>query len=296
MMKVIVTIPAYNEERTLGGVLKSIKDVMESAKYSYKILVVDDGSKDRTAEVAKKAGAVVVSHPKNYGLAETFRTEMKKCLELGADVIVHTDADGQYRASEIPTLIKKVGEGYDLVLGSRFKGKIESMPLIKRFGNRAFSRVISNITGTKISDGQTGFRAFNRKLAEEIRIESNHTYTQEQIIRAVREKFKIAEVPAYFARRGGGTKSRLMRNPFDYAIRAWINIFRVYRDYQPLKFFGYLSLLVFVPGIIIGIWLVSLWIRFGVIGHLPLVMLTVLLIVMGVQIALFGFLADMLRK
>lgn len=295
-MKVIVTIPAYNEEKTLGNVLGSIKAVMDQAKYDYRLLVVDDGSKDRTAAVAKKAGAVVVSHPKNYGLAEAFRTEMQKCLEMKADVIVHTDADGQYRASEIPGMIKKVQAGYDLVLGSRFKGKIESMPLIKRLGNRAFSRVLSNITGTRISDGQTGFRAFNRKVAEDIKIESNHTYTQEQIIRAVREKFRIAEVPAYFAKRGGGTKSRLMKNPFEYALKAWISIFRVYRDYQPLKFFGYLSLLVFIPGIIIGIWLVSLWIRFGVIGHVPLLMLTVLLIVIGVQVALFGFLADMFRK
>src|SRR3989338_2039261 len=190
-MKVVITIPAYNEERTIGKVISNIKEVMKKTKYSYRILVVDDGSKDKTAEISKKSGAVVYKHPKNYGLAETFKTEMQKCLELNADVIVHIDADGQYLAREIPLLIKEIEKGNELVLGSRFKGKIESMPLIKRLGNKAFSRVISQITKTKITDAQTGFRAFTKEVAKKIKIISNYTYTQEQLIRAVREKFKI---------------------------------------------------------------------------------------------------------
>ena len=162
-MKIVVTIPAFNEEKTIGEVITEIKGVMDKTRFKYNLLIIDDGSRDRTKEIAEKAGAIVFSHPINYGLAETFRTEMKKALELNPDIIVHTDADGQYLASDIPKLIKPIIEKKaDIVLGSRFKGKIEKMPLIKRLGNKAFSRVISKITGTKISDAQTGFRAFTK--------------------------------------------------------------------------------------------------------------------------------------
>lgn len=293
-MNVVITIPAYNEERSIGRVVAGIKKVMDATKYKYKILVVDDGSRDRTADTAKKAGAIVYSHPMNYGLADTFRTEIEKCLQTKADVIVHTDADGQYRAEEIPKLISYVEKGYDLVLGSRFKGKIESMPLIKRLGNKAFSNVISQITRMKISDGQTGFRAFTREFAEKVKIESTHTYTQEQIIRAVKDKFKVIEVPVYFAKREG--KSRLMKNPFDYAFKAWINIIRVYRDYEPLKFFGTIGGFFFITGFIVGLWLVYLYLTTGVVGRLPSVILCMLLITLGIQIILFGLFADMGKK
>jgi glycosyltransferase involved in cell wall biosynthesis len=169
-MRLAITIPAYNEEKTIEKTVREIKKVVGKNKYDAKILVVDDGSVDKTAAVARNAGALVFSHPRNYGLAETFRTEIEKCLELKADVIVHIDADGQYVANEIPLLIREVKKGADLVLGSRFKGKIEEMPFIKRIGNKAFSVVVSNITGMKISDAQTGFRAFKKKLAQGLKI------------------------------------------------------------------------------------------------------------------------------
>ena len=294
-MQIVVTIPAYNEEKTIGDLIRDIHEVMKSGKYDYKILVVDDGSKDSTKEVAKKAGAGVYSHPKNYGLAETFKTEIKKSLVLGADIIVHIDADTQYQPKEIPKLLSEIENGYDLVLGSRFKGKIESMPLIKRLGNVAFSKVISNVTGTKISDAQTGFRAFTKEVAEKIGITSDHTYTQEQIIRAVREKFKIKEVPIYFAKRED--KSRLISNPLGYAVRAWINIIRIYRDYKPLKFFGVIGSLIFFTGVILGIYLsyVQLFGE-GVNRHLGLMMLDILVLSIGLQIIIFGFIADMIKK
>lgn len=228
-MKVIITIPAYNEEKTIRDVISKIKVVMDQTKYcySYLIIVVDDGSEDKTVEEATKAGACVFSHQENKGLAETFRTEMKICCELGAEIIVHTDADGQYKAEEIPLLIEQVENGYDLVLGSRFKGTIENMPFTKKAGNRAFSIALSLLTRRKISDGQTGFRAFTRKVAEEIQIISDHTYTQEQIIRAAQNNYSIKEVPIHFAKRNDG-KSRLMRSSLDYAFRAWKNILKIY--------------------------------------------------------------------
>ncbi len=290
-MRVVVTIPAYNEERTIEQVLTDIKQVMKNNRYSYKLLVVDDGSKDRTAEIAEKAGAVVVSHPKNYGLAETFRTEMQHCLKLGADVIVHIDADGQYRAEEIPRLISKITEGYDLVLGSRFLGKIESMPLSKRIGNKLASRVVSGIVGKRITDALTGFRVFTRTVAERIKTTSNHTYTQEQIIRAVQEKFRIAEVPIYFAKRHG--RSRLVKNFFEYGSKSLITVLRVYRDYKPLKFFGICGSIFLFTGLLLGAFITLSWALTGRVGPLPRVVLSGVLMIVGVQIILFGFLADM---
>jgi len=294
-MKVVVTIPAYNEAKTIAPVIEAIKKVMDENKYKYEVLVVNDGSKDNTADVARKAGAKVFSHPINLGLAETYRTEMKKCLEMKADIIVHTDADGQYLARDIPRLIEPiVKKEADLVLGSRFKGKIEYMPALKKWGNRAFSKVISKIIRYKVSDCQTGFRAFTADFAKNVPVISTHTYTQETIIRAVRNKFRIKEVPVYFARRDG--KSRLMSNPFEYATKAWINIFRIYRDYEPLKFFGLFGGFFILLGVVLGLALVYTFLTTGKVGHIPLTILTMLLVVVGVQVLLFGFLADMNKR
>ena len=261
-MKIIVSMPAYNEEKTIGRVIGGIKKEMDKGGYKYTIHVVNDGSRDNTAKIAKDAKVKVISHQVNYGLAEAFRTELKEFLKSDADIFVHTDSDGQYLSRDIPKLIKKIEEGYDLVLGSRFKGKIESMPFIKRVGNRAFSKVVSNIAGFKISDAQTGFRAFTRGVAESLDIISNHTYTQEQIIRAAKEKFRIAEVPVYFAKRCG--KSRLMKNSFEYAVRAWINLIRIYRDYEPLEFFGRIGGILLLAVALMGAYFIYLHLTKGI--------------------------------
>lgn len=296
-MTIVVTIPAYNEEKSIGSLIAEIKKAMNSSKYSnkYRILVVDDGSNDRTAEAAEKSGAIVHKHPKNYGLAETFKTEIEQSLKLNADAIVHIDADSQYLPKEIPKLLEELDNGYDLVLGSRFMGTIEHMPLLKKLGNMAFSRVISNIARLRISDAQTGFRAFTSEVAGKISITSSHTYTQEQIIRAAKNKFRIKEVPVYFAKRNG--KSRLVKNPFEYAIKAWINLIRIYRDYEPLKFFGVFGSAIFFIGLLLGAYLGYIqFFKGGVFRHLGLMMVDILILSVGLQIIVFGFIADMLKK
>ncbi len=292
-MNVVITIPAYNEEKTLPRLLNEIKEVMRGAPYRWQVLVADDGSTDQTARLAKENGALVVSHRRNRGLAETFRTEMKECLRLEADVIVHTDADGQYHSQHIPELIQKVEQGYDLVLGSRFRGRIEQMPVIKWTGNKAFSVVISSLTKVRITDSTTGFRAFTAAVAREINYINTFTYTQEQIIKAAKQGFRITEIPIQ-ARRT--RKSRLFGSPWEYALKAWINIFRIYRDYNPLGFFGRVGLGFFFIGFVIGAWLVYLFITTGKIGHVPATIFSMLMMVIGVQIVLFGFLADMMHN
>ncbi|MFH1895575.1 MAG: glycosyltransferase family 2 protein, partial [archaeon] len=280
-----------NEEKTIALVIREAKQYLKNE--NYKILVLDDGSTDKTAENAGKENALVVSHPRNFGLAETFKSEMKECLKLKPEMIIHLDADGQYDLKEIPLMIKEIRKGTDLVLASRFLGKIEEMPLLKKAGNIAFSKVISNITKQKITDAQTGFRAFNARVAE-LDIRANYTYTQEQIIRAVKEKLSVKEIPCVFRKRDD--KSRLISNPFDYAIKAGINLFRVYRDYAPLKFFGLIGVWLLGLGVFVGSYLLFLHLTSGITGHIALMILTMILIVTGLQVILFGFLADMKGK
>jgi glycosyltransferase involved in cell wall biosynthesis len=291
-MKVIISIPAYNEEKTLPPVIDEINSVMSKTNYNYEILVLNDGSQDKTKEVAEKKGAIVISHRRNMGLAETFKDEMKECMRLKADIIVHTDADGQYPSHYIPGMIKKVQEGYDLVLGSRFGKGNYSGSFMKSLGNRAFAKVFSKLLKTKITDTTTGFRAFTQEIAKFPLINS-FTYTQEQLIRGGKVKIRIAEIPITTNKT---RPSRLFKNPFDYAIKAWINIFRIYRDFEPLKFFGFLGGSLFFVGFIIGLIIIYKVITTGAVGAIPRVVLSALLIISGIQVILFGFLADMLRK
>ena len=289
-MNIIITIPAFNEENTLPNVINDIKQEMNKANYNYKILVLNDGSTDKTAEIAKELGAIVYSNPYNLGLAETFKNEIKKCIELKADIIIHTDADGQYLASDMPRLIKEIERGNDLVLGSRFMDKNPNIEFIKSLGNKAFAKVLSKILKIKLTDTTTGFRAFTMEVAKSIKFINTFTYTQEQIIKAAKQNFKIKEIPIKIRKT---RESRLFKNPLEYAIKAWINILRIYRDYEPLKFFGKIGLTLIIFGVIIGIWLVYLFITQGKISHTPSTILSMPLIISGIQIITFGFLADM---
>jgi glycosyltransferase involved in cell wall biosynthesis len=291
-MKVIITIPAYNEEKTLGPVLKEIKGVMGKTKYDFEIMVLDDGSKDKTVDVAKSFGVLVYSNKRNLGLAKTFKHEMKRCLENKADVIVHTDADGQYPSEYIPLLIKEIENGADISLGSRFGKGAYSGSFMKKLGNKMFAKVFTQVLGTKITDTTTGFRAFTREVAE-LPLINEFTYTQEQIIRANNLSMKIVEIPIKTRKT---RESRLFKGPLQYAIRAWINILRIYRDFAPLKFFGFFGTIFFSVGFILGLWIIYNIITTGSAGGIPRVILSAMAITTGIQIWLFGFFADMLRK
>lgn len=286
---IVITIPAYNEEKTIDKVIRGIKFAMSETSYNYKILVINDGSIDNTKEVAEREGAIVVSHLRNMGLAQTFKTEMAECLKLKADIIVHTDADGQYPSFYIPQLIQKIEEGYDLVLGSRFGRGQYSGSFAKKIGNKAFAKVFSKLLKMKITDTTTGFRAFTKEVAK-LSIINRFTYTQEQLIRAGKLNMSICEIPIDTRKT---RKSKLFKNPLDYAVKAWINIFRIYRDFEPLKFFGRFGLCFVSFGVLVGLWLTYLFITTGKVGHLPSVILSSLLILTGIQIIFFGFLADM---
>lgn len=223
MPKIVISIPAYNEEHTLPGVIKEIREVM--IDYDYEIIVINDGSTDNTAKICDELGVKVYSNPKNMGLAYTFKEEMKRCIENNADVIVHTDADGQYPAKYIPEIItERAFWKYDIVIGSRFeKGKYEGT-FIKKLGNIMFAKVFSILLGTTITDTTTGFRCFNKKVAM-LPLTTTFTYTQEQLILVGKNKLKIGEI---FIETRPTRPSRLFKNPFEYAVKAWINIIKIY--------------------------------------------------------------------
>ncbi|MBI4139472.1 glycosyltransferase family 2 protein [Candidatus Woesearchaeota archaeon] len=290
MEKIIVTIPAYNEEKTIGRVVKDISCVLKKYPRS-KIQVFDDGSRDSTAQRAKDAGARVISNHTNLGLARTFQLEIAECVRSGADIIVHTDADGQYRADDIPKLIEMVRSGYDLVLGNRFSGGIERMHWLKRLGNLSFTVLVSLLSQKHIGDAQTGFRAFTRAVAISCPITSNYTYTQEQILKTSWSGFLIGEVPTQFSSRID--ESRLIKNPFHYAMNVSINLIRLLRDYSPMKFFSLGSGMC----IIISLFLLSLWhVSSSVDTSTLFAVFSGIFFLLALQLFLIGLLSDMFRK
>ena len=186
----IVVIPAYNEEKNIGQVLAGVK------KYTENIIVVDDGSKDKTSQIAKSCGAEVFRHLINRGLGGSLGTGIKAALGKGADIIVTLDADGQHDPDEIPKLVEPVkNKEADIVIGSRFLEKQE-MPLFRRAGNYFFNLFTFFLFGIKTTDSQSGMRAFNRKVAESLEIFTNGMEVSSEIIKEIKQQgFKMKEVP-----------------------------------------------------------------------------------------------------
>jgi len=288
-MKVVCVIPAFNEEKTVGVVVK------QAMKYCDLVIVVDDGSVDSTPLVAEKAGAMVSKNYANRGLGYSIKKAYALALNAGADVVVQIDADGQYNCDEIPSLLQPIVDNVaDLVLGSRFKGEIEEMPSGKVVGNLIGTIVTSFVSGFGCSDAQTGFRAMRRQLLEEISPQSKYTYVQEMIIRSSKEGFRIVEVPVSFAKRSHGN-SRLISSLFAYAKRASIIVLQMVIDYHPLLFFSSIGLVFILLGLIVGGYLLWLFFVHGRIDRTPSVILTALLIITGLNMIFFGLLADRIK-
>lgn len=293
-MKLVVMIPAYNEEETIGSVIREIpRDCCDQVE----VLLINDGSTDNTVEEARNAGADrIVSFKKNRGLAPAFRAGLETALMMGADIIANTDGDGQYNGKQISDLIKPILDGRaDFVLGSRTKGRIEYMPLQKRVGNRIATFVTRHVSGLPISDAQSGFRAFTRDAAMHLNVMSNYTYVQETLMQAANSGMVYEEVPIEFRKRTGGP-SRLISNIFRYAKRAGTTIVKTYRDYQPLKTFSILGIIPLLIGLFFGFRVLFHFFRTGTVGsELPSAVFTVLLLIIGVQTIVLGLLADMLK-
>lgn len=294
-MKLTILIPAYNEEKTIGQVIEDIPKKMENIS-EIEIMVIDDGSRDKTVEVAENKGAIVYSFIKNKGLAKAISFGFSKSLERNSDILVILDADNQYNSQEISKLIQPIIENKaDIVMGNRQVKKLDHMPFQKRIGNILVSKVLSWIIGKKISDAQTGFRAFNSEALSKLNIFSNYTYTQETIIQAVIKELTIIEIPVEFRKRHD--ESRLISNIFGYASKTFSLVASTIVYYKPFKFFGSLSIILFAIGIGLSIFILN---HFYATGHVspyyPTTMLAVLFIISGTISSLMAIMSSILNR
>jgi glycosyltransferase involved in cell wall biosynthesis len=232
-VKLIIQIPCFNEEHSLAATLAALpRQIPEVSEIE--ILVIDDGSEDRTAEIARAGGAAVDSLGGHRGLAAAFSAGLRQALARGADIIVNTDADNQYEAADIPALIEPILAGRaDLVLGDRDVAREEFFSPAKRILQKVGSGVLSLATGVKVPDATSGFRAFSRGTASRVLVLSKYSYTLETLIQAAALKQRIAFVPI---RTNPPTRpSRLMRSQFDYVRRSAAIILRSFALYHPVK-------------------------------------------------------------
>lgn len=287
-MKLIVMIPAYNEEERIGEVIKEIKSNVKSAE----ILVINDGSKDRTVEVAKKAGAdYIISNKQNLGLAQSFKKGLEEALKLGADIIVNTDADYQYNQKQIPKIIKPIIEDKaDVVLTNRNILSLDHMPLGKKYGNLIATFVTRFVSGFKVRDAQSGFRAFSREAALKLNIFSDYTYVQETIIQAVDKKLRILQTSCDFKKREN-SKSRLVNSLFGYAKRAGLMLVRNYVMYKPLKALLITAMFPLILGFLLGLRFLYFYF-IGDSGHIQSLILSAILLIISFQIIVLAFIAD----
>jgi glycosyltransferase involved in cell wall biosynthesis len=293
-MKLIVQIPCLNEEAALPETLAAIPRSVPGFD-AVEVLIVDDGSSDRTAEVAKAHGADhIVRFTRTKGLAYGFMAGMDACLRLGADVIVNTDADHQYPGHEIPRLVAPILAGEaDMVVGDRSVGDVSHFTWTKKRLQRVGSWVVRKVSGTDVPDTTSGFRALTREAALRINIVSEFTYTLESIIQAGKKRLAVAHLPIE-ARET--RPSRLFGSTWEYVKRSGATILRIYAMYEPFKVFILLGSALFGAGLVLGLRYAWFWWNGRITGHFQSAILSVLLLIMGFQTLQWGIMADLVAS
>ena len=258
-MKLVVMIPAYNEEKSIGLIIEKIKKASFSGKSQ--ILVIDDGSQDSTVKVSRERGADrIISNGNNRGLGFTFQRGIDEAIRMGAEIIVNIDADGQFNPLDIPKLIEPIkSNNADMVTCSRFLDidNIPKMPFLKRTGNRIFTFLVNRLVRGKYTDTQCGFRAYSREAALRMNLIGEFTYTQEVFLELAEKKMRIIEVPLKVRGVREFGKSKMLRSVSSYSLNSLLIMVRVFRDYHPLKFFGFPGILTILVGAIFGIFLTT---------------------------------------
>ena len=293
-MKLIVQIPCLNEEASLPETIRAIPRQIPGID-RVELLIVDDGSTDRTAEVARAHGVDhVVRFTRRKGLAAAFMAGLDASLRLGADVIVNTDADNQYPGHEIPRLLAPILAGEaDMVVGDRGVAEVEHFTPTKRLLQRLGSWVVRKVSGTQIGDATSGFRAFTREAALRINIVSEFTYTLESIIQAGKKKLAIAHLPI----EARPTRpSRLFASTWEYLKRSVSTILRIYAMYEPFRVFMVLGSLLLLGGTALGLRYAWFWWMGEIRGHLQSAILSVLLLLMGFVTMQWGLMADLVAS
>jgi glycosyltransferase involved in cell wall biosynthesis len=264
-MKLVVVIPALNEAATIGQVITQAPRDLPGVTV-VDVIVVDDGSTDDTALLARRAGAQVVSFATNQGNGAAVLAGVRAALEQGADLVVTIDADGQFNPLDIAELVKPILDGRaEFVTCSRFArpDRIPHMPLVKLWGNAAVTRLTNFIAGTHITDSSCGFRAYTRDTALKMNVYSEFDYAQEALITLSAQGVRIDEVslPVRGVREFG--KSRIASNLFRFAGKCLSTLLRTMRDFRPLMFFGTLGVAFFAIGFLLGAWVIVHWLRTG---------------------------------
>lgn len=241
---IAIIIPALNEEATIAKVVTECMQVLSREDITATVFVIDDGSTDDTAILAREAGASVISHPTNMGVGKAFKTGLEQAVASGVDIVLNIDADGQFDPARIPDLISPIIEGRaDFTTASRFKDadKLPEMPKVKYYGNYMMSRLISNIARKKFYDVSCGFRAYNREAALRLNLWGSFTYTQESILDLVIKGMRMEEVPMKIQGVRSVGESRVASSVWKYGYKAAKIIIHTYRDFWPFRFFGLLS-------------------------------------------------------
>lgn len=290
-MKLIIQIPCYNEEETLPITFSQLPKQIEGID-EIEYLIINDGSKDRTVEVAKELGIHhIVDMMNNRGLAKGFMAGVQACLSLGADIIVNTDGDNQYSGYDIEKLVKPIlAKKAEIVIGDRETDTINHFSPLKRKLQKIGSNVVRRASNTNVMDTTSGFRAYSRDAAMKLNVISEYTYTLETIIAAGHKKLAIENVAI-----GTNEKlrdSRLFKSMWGYIKKSAITITRTYTMMKPLKVFLTIGLIFALVGAAIGARFVYFLLEGTGDGHIQSLILSSMCIVVGVQSMFFAFLAD----
>ena len=251
-MLLYVAIPALNERATIGQVVRGVpRDIAGVSRVE--VIVVNDGSTDDTAAEAAAADATVLTHPTTRGVGAAFHTALTYVIERRGDLLVSIDADGQFNPADIPALAEPVVSGRaDFSTASRFKDPslLPTMPAVKLWGNRMMSRLVSRLTGGQYFDVSCGMRCYNRRAMLNLNLMGAFTYTQEVFLNLAFKRLRIEEVPIRVRGQREFGESRVASNLFKYAVNTSRIIFRAYRDYKPMRFFGGICLALLAPAVL----------------------------------------------
>jgi len=294
-MKLIIQIPCYNEEETLPLTLHDLPKKIEGIDI-IETLIINDGSTDRTVEVARKIGVNhILSFRDNKGLAKAFSSGIEKSLELGADIIVNTDADNQYSGQDIPQLITPIIKGEaEVVIGDRQTDKIPHFSWIKRKLQKYGSALVRRLSKTKVEDTTSGFRAYSREAAMLINNFTEYSYTIENLIQLGNEKIKIISVPVRTNQKL--RESRLFKSLPNFLSYQATTILRVYSTYEALKVFTIIGLLMIIPGAFGFIRFLYYYFTARGGGHIQSLIFSALLIIVGVLVFMLGIIADLISN
>jgi glycosyltransferase involved in cell wall biosynthesis len=293
LVKLIIQIPCYNEAATIVTTLDDLPRSLPGVD-SIEILIIDDGSSDDTVKVAREWGVHhIVSHVGNKGLAAAFMTGLATSLSLGADIIVNTDADNQYKATHIALLIEPiVRREAEIVIGARPIADIEHFSPLKKALQKLGSTVVRWVSDTDVTDAPSGFRALSRQAAMQINVFSQYTYTLETIIQAGAKNIPVVSVP--IGTNADLRPSRLVKSLRSYVRRSVATMGHVFVIYRPFRFLGVIAALLLAAGVLLG----ARYLYFVMIGegkgHVQSVILAGVLLLMGFNTLSLAVIANLI--